>query len=235
MSANGGVGRSCPETHHAIEAIPLTPDDSQPRVSHCYPRVLNKHEEHNKSSLRIAFPAMTSTLSFVTLDVFTTTRYIGNPVAVVWVPHSSTLTQTQKQQITREFNLSETVFLHQQTVEDESKSLARIDIFTPLTEVPFAGHPTVGTANYLLRLGDSSVSSHASLKSVKTLQTKAGPVPIVLSPNPAIPGVQISVAHNIWIHASPFASYSSAWGTYPVVSIVRGMTFILARLESRFA
>ena len=66
---------------------------------------------------------MTTQLSFVTLDVFTQTRYTGNPLAIVKVPQAITLSQTQKQRIAREFNLSETVFLHEQTDKDKSESL----------------------------------------------------------------------------------------------------------------
>ena len=59
-------------------------------------------------------------LEFVTVDVFTTAPYLGNPLAIVTVPAAlkDTLKQVQKQLIAREFNLSETVFVHQQTNEE---------------------------------------------------------------------------------------------------------------------
>ena len=72
-------------------------------------------------------------LNFVTLDVFTTTRYAGNPLAIVLVPaeHKQLLSQTQKQSIAREFNLSETVFLHAaDAAADASERVVAIDIFT---------------------------------------------------------------------------------------------------------
>ena len=165
---------------------------------------------------------MASQLSFVTLDVFTKTRYTGNPLAIVKVPQSVTLSQTQKQRIAREFNLSETVFLHEQTEKDKSDALARIDIFTAYAEVPFAGHPTVGTANYLYRLDKDST------KSVRTLQAKAGLLGI--TPKPEVDGMQISVAHNVRIHNNPFPNTN--YSQHPVVSIVKGMTFILAQQAS---
>ncbi|KAK5314426.1 hypothetical protein LTR93_010441 [Exophiala xenobiotica] len=172
-----------------------------------------------------------STLSFVTLDVFTTTRYTGNPLAIVNVPASlNTLSQSQKQRIAREFNLSETVFLHEQTDSDTASSSVRIDIFTAYAEVPFAGHPTVGTANYLLRMLDLQNDSNPALNQVKALQAKAGRFGITL--DQAVNGTRVAVAHDVHIHADhPFADqpffdrYQS-----PVVSIVKGMTFILARL-----
>lgn len=165
---------------------------------------------------------MANQLSFLTLDVFTNTHYTGNPLAIVKVPQTITLSQTQKQRIAREFNLSETVILHEQTEDDKSNGVARIDIFTSYAEIPFAGHPTVGTSNYLLGLlGTPSTN-------VRTLSTKSGLLGIQL--NPAIDGVQISVAHNVRIHANPFQG--EPYAHYPVVSIVKGMTFLLAQQTS---
>ena len=83
-------------------------------------------------------------LMFHTLDVFTEQRFGGNPLAVV--PEADDLTDEQMQAIAREFNLSETVFL--QNSERPSHS-ARMRIFTPRSEIAFAGHPTIGTALFL--------------------------------------------------------------------------------------
>jgi trans-2,3-dihydro-3-hydroxyanthranilate isomerase len=83
-------------------------------------------------------------LSFSTLDVFTDRRFGGNPLAVVH--GAGGLTDAQMQAIAREFNLSETVFVL--PAENPAHS-ARIRIFTPVKELPFAGHPTVGTAALL--------------------------------------------------------------------------------------
>jgi PhzF family phenazine biosynthesis protein len=74
--------------------------------------------------------------NFVTLDVFTETRYEGNPLALVNVPKDSTITQEQKQVIAREFNFSETVFLHEDVGAAKGR---RLDIFLPTHEIPFAG------------------------------------------------------------------------------------------------
>ena len=83
-------------------------------------------------------------LSFSTLDVFTDRRFGGNPLAVVH--GAGGLTEAQMQAIAREFNLSETVFVL--PAENPAHS-ARVRIFTPLKELPFAGHPTVGAAALL--------------------------------------------------------------------------------------
>lgn len=83
-------------------------------------------------------------LSFNTLDVFTDRRFGGNPLAVV---HGADgLGPDQMQAIAREFNLSETVFV---LAPENPAHSARMRIFTPMQEVPFAGHPTVGTAALL--------------------------------------------------------------------------------------
>jgi trans-2,3-dihydro-3-hydroxyanthranilate isomerase len=78
---------------------------------------------------------------FVTLDVFTQTRFAGNPLAVVL--ESDGLDKGAMQAIAREFNLAETVFVAQPANPDHRAALR---IFTPKAELPFAGHPTVGTA-----------------------------------------------------------------------------------------
>jgi len=78
---------------------------------------------------------------FVTLDVFTKARFAGNPLAVVL--ESDGLDKARMQAIAREFNLAETVFV---MAPADQRNRAMLRIFTPATELPFAGHPTVGTA-----------------------------------------------------------------------------------------
>lgn len=78
---------------------------------------------------------------FTTLDVFAAKRFAGNPLAVV--RDADGLDGAAMQAIAREFNLPETVFLFP---AEDSAHAARLRIFTPGNELPFAGHPTVGTA-----------------------------------------------------------------------------------------
>lgn len=86
-------------------------------------------------------------LQFYTLDVFTEQRFAGNPLAVVL--DADVLDTQTMQRVAREFNLSETVFV----MKPESPAHnAKIRIFTPGAELPFAGHPTVGTAILLAEL-----------------------------------------------------------------------------------
>lgn len=78
---------------------------------------------------------------FATLDVFTDEALAGNPLAVVF--DADDLSPARMQAIAREFNLSETAFV---LSSRDPVNSARIRIFTPARELPFAGHPTVGTA-----------------------------------------------------------------------------------------
>lgn len=85
---------------------------------------------------------------FVTLDVFTSQRFAGNPLAVVL--DAEGLVPAAMQAVAREFNLPETVFV---LPPETAGAQARLRIFTPATELPFAGHPTVGTAVLLALRG----------------------------------------------------------------------------------
>jgi len=86
-------------------------------------------------------------LKFHTLDVFTNHKFEGNPLAVVL--EADHLTTAQMQTITREFNLSETTFVMK---PDDPAHTAKMRIFFPGGEMPFAGHPTLGTAILLAEL-----------------------------------------------------------------------------------
>jgi trans-2,3-dihydro-3-hydroxyanthranilate isomerase len=86
-------------------------------------------------------------LQFHILDVFTDKRFAGNPLAVVH--DADDLDGERMQTIAREFNLSETVFVLK---PQQARHTARVRIFTPAKEMPFAGHPTVGTAALLAGL-----------------------------------------------------------------------------------
>src|SRR5215475_4165020 len=91
---------------------------------------------------------------FVTVDVFTTQRFGGNPLAVF--PNASGLTDEQMQALAAEFNLSETTFV---LPPANPQHHAKVRIFTPRTELPFAGHPNVGTG-YVLATRDANPPEH---------------------------------------------------------------------------
>lgn len=85
---------------------------------------------------------------FLILDVFTDQRFGGNPLAVI--PDARGLDSAEMQRIAREFNFSETTFV----LPPEAGGDRRVRIFTPGSEVPFAGHPNIGTAAALALLGE---------------------------------------------------------------------------------
>jgi len=87
-------------------------------------------------------------LKFYQADVFTAQPFGGNPVAIF--PEAQGLTDDQLQQIAREMNLSETVFVFPPS---DPAAVVRLRIFTPTQEIPFAGHPVVGTMHVLAQLG----------------------------------------------------------------------------------
>jgi len=113
--------------------------------------------------------ASMSVFDYHVLDVFTTERFGGNPLAVVL--DADALDGRQMQSIAREFNLSETVFVLKAA---NLAHTARVRIFTPAAEMPFAGHPTVGTASLLaeLRLPPAQEDSEALV----VLEENIGPV-----------------------------------------------------------
>ena len=91
---------------------------------------------------------------FLTADVFTSQRFGGNQLAVL--PDARGLTGEQMLAITREFNYSESVFV---LPPDDPAHARRLRIFTPGAEVPFAGHPTVGTAHVLAATGELALGA----------------------------------------------------------------------------
>jgi trans-2,3-dihydro-3-hydroxyanthranilate isomerase len=110
-------------------------------------------------------------LNFVTIDVFTSTQFAGNPLGVVL--NAEGLSGGQMQAIAAEFNLAETTFV---LPPKDPAHTAEVRIFTPRYEMPFAGHPNVGTAFALARAG---VSYGRPIGSDGVIfEEKAGLVPI---------------------------------------------------------
>jgi trans-2,3-dihydro-3-hydroxyanthranilate isomerase len=109
-------------------------------------------------------------LSFHTCDVFTDRPFAGNPLAIAL--GADTLTPEQMQTIAREFNLSETIFV-QTPVNPAHK--ARVRIFFPTAEIPFAGHPTIGCAIHLACTGRTG-----DFDARLVLEEEAGLVPVLV-------------------------------------------------------
>ncbi len=112
-------------------------------------------------------------LAFHTLDVFTARHFAGNPLAVVL--EADRLSAKQMQTVTREFNLSETIFVMR---PDDPANTAKVRIFFPGGEMSFAGHPTVGCA---ILLAEMKHKPGCSFETEVRLEEKAGLVPVKVS------------------------------------------------------
>jgi len=169
-------------------------------------------------------------LPYHILDVFTSTPFLGNPLAIVTLPPHTTLSTPQKQSIAKEFNLSETVVVHD--IHNPTGSSERhFDIFTPRAELPFAGHPTIGTAAHLYEQG------------AKTLIAKAGRIDIEKTNSGAL---RAAIPHDVRLHWERLPLPTSvstnndtlqreiaeAENGAPLFSIVNGMAFALIELPS---
>jgi len=110
-------------------------------------------------------------LDLITYDVFTETPFLGNPLAIV--PQADGLTTSQMQAIARELNLSETIFVMR---PDKPANKAKVRIFFPKAEIPFAGHPTIGCAIHLSGLAGTTRDATVEI----TLEENAGPVPVTI-------------------------------------------------------
>ena len=170
-------------------------------------------------------------------DVFTDTRFGGNQLAVL--PEATGLTDGQMQQVAREFNFAETTFV----LPAERGHTRRVRIFTPAREVPFAGHPNVGTAFALATAGllgpiDGTVTI--------TFEELAGLVPVVIdhseagglrcelrAPEPLSRGRTVpaaTVAEALSLDAAEIVTRTHQ----PVVASV-GLPFLMVELRDRAA
>ena len=111
-------------------------------------------------------------MRYFTADIFTTERFGGNQLAVI--PDARGLTKEQMQTITREFNYSESTFV---LPPDDPRHTRRVRIFTLGSELPFAGHPTVGTAHVLAAIGEIALTGDETRI---VLEEGVGPVPVVI-------------------------------------------------------
>jgi trans-2,3-dihydro-3-hydroxyanthranilate isomerase len=116
------------------------------------------------------------TYEFVQLDVFTQTALAGNPLAIF--PDARGLNDAEMQALAREMNLSETTFILPRDAATEAREGKKVRIFTVEAELPFAGHPTLGTALYLYA-SESIQTKPAEI----TLDLKAGKIPVRFTAN----------------------------------------------------
>jgi trans-2,3-dihydro-3-hydroxyanthranilate isomerase len=178
-------------------------------------------------------------LNFVTVDVFTGTQFAGNPLAVVL--NAEGLSAAQMQIIAGEFNLAETTFV---LPPKDPSHTAEVRIFTPRYEMPFAGHPNVGTAFALARAGTSYGRAVDSDRVV--FEEKAGLVPIgLLKHGSRITGARLASPQLLTLGAEiPVELIASACSLSvgeietanhrPCIASC-GVGFILAEVKSRAA
>jgi len=169
-------------------------------------------------------------------DVFTDTRFGGNQLAVL--PEAEGLSDVQMQQIAREFNFSETTFVF----PSEEGHTRRVRIFTPTMEIPFAGHPNIGTAFALATAGEfGEIDTSITV----TFEEKAGLVPISIHKRgdhiwcelkaPARLSLGKTVSASTLAAAVLLAADDVVTGTHlPQVASV-GLPFLFAELKDRAA
>jgi trans-2,3-dihydro-3-hydroxyanthranilate isomerase len=128
------------------------------------------------------------TLAYEVVDVFTDTPFAGNPLAVVL--DAEGLSTEQLQAIAREFNLSETAF----PMPAPEGATYGLRIFTPTTELPFAGHPSVGSAAVLQRLGRIAAGPNVQACGAGLLDVLVGADEVTLSGGTATVGAAVEPA-----------------------------------------
>jgi trans-2,3-dihydro-3-hydroxyanthranilate isomerase len=121
-------------------------------------------------------------LTYHVLDVFTDTRFSGNPLAVVL--DADGLDPQRMQTVAREFNLSETVFV---LTPQNPAHTARVRIFTPASELPFAGHPTVGAAALLAEIRAEIGATSPTGEALVVLEEAIGIVRAGVRLRPGVP------------------------------------------------
>jgi trans-2,3-dihydro-3-hydroxyanthranilate isomerase len=177
--------------------------------------------------------------TYYTADVFTDTLFGGNQLGVL--PDARGLTTEQMLAITREFNYSESTFVFP---PDDPKHTRRIRIFTPGGELPFAGHPTVGTAHVLAAIGEIPLTG-AETRIV--FEEGVGPVPVMIRAKDGKPDfAQLSVAKLPEASEPPVSRAQLAEllsldaadlldGEYSPQTVSCGLPFLLVPLRDRAA
>jgi trans-2,3-dihydro-3-hydroxyanthranilate isomerase len=170
-------------------------------------------------------------------DVFTATRFGGNQLAVL--PDAQGLSDRQMQQIAREFNFSESTFVF----PPEAGHTRKVRIFTPSIEVPFAGHPNVGTAFVLATAGEfGAIEPEVRV----TFEEKAGLVSVtVRRREDGLIGCELTAPQRLSLgktvtaqtlaRAVSLVEDDVVTRTHPPQVASVGLPFLLAELKSRSA
>ncbi len=176
---------------------------------------------------------------YITADIFTGKRFGGNQLAVL--PDARGLSTDEMWAITREFNYSESTFV---LPPNDPANTRHVRIFTPGGEVPFAGHPTVGTAHVLAAIGDVALSGDETRV---VLEEGVGPVPVVIRAKDGVPVfAQLSVAklpevlspvppREVLASMLSLGSDDLLDGEWAPQSVTCGLPFVYVPLRSRDA
>jgi PhzF family phenazine biosynthesis protein len=175
-------------------------------------------------------PHATREVPFKQVDVFTAHRYQGNPVAVIL--DATGMDSLQMQQIANWTNLSETTFV---LPPQDPAANYRVRIFTPQDELPFAGHPTLGTAHALLESGLIQASSGRLVQ-----ECAAGLIELAVSPSPGgSPEIafQLPTAKFTLLDASQIDALEAIFGaaierSFPVTLTDVGPRWTIAQLKN---
>jgi trans-2,3-dihydro-3-hydroxyanthranilate isomerase len=174
-------------------------------------------------------------LTYHTVDVFTRTRFGGNPLAVVL--DADVLTTEQMQAVAREFNYSETSFVRRPA---DDRHTAEVRIFTPTIEVPFAGHPNVGTAYVLASLEEADRSEEFVFEETAGLVRAR-----VVCDQGRVDEIQLTAPQKLSVGRTfetedvaeclSLAATDIATGLHPPRIVSVGLPFVVAEIASREA
>jgi len=189
----------------------------------------------NQSPATFAPPNPSRTYDYAIVDVFAEQALAGNALAII--PDARGLTTAEMQSIARETNLSETTFILPRAPEVERDRGIQVRIFTVSEELPFAGHPTLGTASWLYL-------HHPVFRGAETitLDLRVGPIPVTFSTQPQGPGVYATMRQNdpVFGHIHSPAAVATALGltpadldpALPIQTVSTGMPFCIVPLRS---
>jgi trans-2,3-dihydro-3-hydroxyanthranilate isomerase len=173
-----------------------------------------------------------SAYDFVTVNVFTDRRFAGNPLAVI--PNATGLTDAQMQAIAAEFNLSETTFV---LPPKDPRHHANVRIFTRTAELPFAGHPNVGTGYVLASMAGDPPAHYtfeeiAGLVRVHILRDAAGAISGARVAAPRSLSVDIRIPPETVAACAGLAETDIATLSHPPLVASVGTPFLIAEVAS---
>lgn len=167
-------------------------------------------------------------MEFYIVDVFAEQKYQGNQLAVL-VPDRK-LTASEMQQIAREINFSETTFILSGKQENGGYD---VRIFTPDVEVPFAGHPTLGTAHIIRRIIEREESNSGKV----LLNLKVGTIPVIIDDNGLVmqqnqPSFDMLIEQDSMIADILKIDKSDIDGDYPIQVVSTGLPCVITPLKT---